>query len=328
MRRLLAGIAIFTVVLFGGAAANAAGTAAGTDITNKATVTYTVGAATMTANSNTTTLKVAELLNVSVTWQDAGSIQVSPGATNQAATFRVTNTGNGTETFPLSLNAAIPGDNFDPVFVKMYFDSNNNGVYDAGTDSAYAAGTNDPTLAADAKVTVFVLDDIPAGLADAAAGKVGLTATAKTGSGAAGTVIAGAGDGGTDAVVGTSGATQTAQATYVVANITVTVAKAQAVQNDPVFGTKPVPGATIRYTITVTVTGTGTAVGVVITDPIPANTTYTAGTLTLNGATLSDAKDGDKGDVGGTTAGTATVAVGDLTSASLAQTITFDVKIN
>src|SRR5262245_28485213 len=45
----------------------AAGTAANTPITNSAQVSYTVGGAPVTVNSNTTTLNVAEILNVNVT---------------------------------------------------------------------------------------------------------------------------------------------------------------------------------------------------------------------------------------------------------------------
>lgn len=107
----------------------------------------------------------------------------------------------------------------------------------------------------------------------------------------------------------------------------VSVAKS-AVVNDQSGGDKAVSGATITYALAVTVSGNGTAAGLVITDPIPANTTYTAGTLRLDGASLSDAKDGDEGDVGGTTAGTVTVTLGEMTGASGTKTITFDVKIN
>ena len=46
------------------------------------------------------------------------------------------------------------------------------------------------------------------------------------------------------------------------------------------------PGATVEYTLTVTVAGSGTAVGVALADAIPANTTYTAGTLDSTNATV------------------------------------------
>jgi hypothetical protein len=69
-------------------------------------------------------------------------------------------------------------------------------------------------------------------------------------------------------------------------------------------------------------------VGVVISDPVPVNTTPVAGTLRLNNSLLTDAADADAGDVNATTAGTVTVRLGDLNSASPVQTITFEVKIN
>ena len=61
-------------------------------------------------------------------------------------------------------------------------------------------------LAADAFINVFVVNDIPAGVVDGNIGRSRLTAEARTGTGAPGTTFAGAGVGGTDAVVGTTGA--------------------------------------------------------------------------------------------------------------------------
>lgn len=48
-------------------------------------------------------------------------------------------------------------------------------------------------------------------------------------------------------------------------------------------------GETLRYTITVQNTGTDNATGVDIVDQIPANTTYVAGSTTLNGVAVPDA---------------------------------------
>jgi len=47
-------------------------------------------------------------------------------------------------------------------------------------------------------------------------------------------------------------------------------------------------GETLRYRITVQNLGTDNATGVTITDLVPANTTYVAGSTTLNGATIAD----------------------------------------
>ena len=90
-------------------------------------------------------------------------------------------------------------------------------------------------------------------------------------------------------------------------------------------GNQPIPGATLRYTITAT--ASGAANNVVVIDALPANTAFIPSTLKLNNAALTDAADTDAGDVGGTTADTVTVKLGNLTGASSMQTITFDVKI-
>lgn len=330
MKHSLSLLAAFVLACMCATGVFAGGTPAGTDISNQATAQYTVGAGTLTANSNVNTIKVAEILNLTLTWQDAApGVTVTVGQTDRVTTYRLTNTGNGTETFGLTkADAGLGGDDFDPAVTAIYLDSNGNGAYDAGTDTLYAPGTNDPILARDGALTIFLLSSIPgAGPVDGDTGNVRLTAASTTGTGAPGTTFAGAGDGGGDAVVGSSGGSALDTGTYVVSGITVNVAKSAAV-TDPFGGTEPVPGATIRYTISVTATGAGTAVGVVITDPIPANTTSTAGTLTLNAAGLSDAAGDDAGDVGGTTAGTVTVSLGNMTNATPVQTITFDVTIN
>ncbi len=138
--------------------------------------------------------------------------------------------------------------------------------------------------------------------------------------------MAGAGDGGTDAVVGSSGGSADGIGTYVASTVVVSVVKS-AVIADPFGGAEPVPGAVISYSIAVTVSVSGPALSVVITDLIPADTTYNTGTLTLNAAPLTDAADADAGDVGGTTPGTVTVNLGDLPVGSL-ETVAFEVTIN
>jgi large repetitive protein len=48
------------------------------------------------------------------------------------------------------------------------------------------------------------------------------------------------------------------------------------------------PGDTLQYTITLTNSGATQATGVVLTDPVPANTSYVANSLQINGAALAD----------------------------------------
>ncbi|MEM1261887.1 MAG: hypothetical protein AAGH76_05795 [Pseudomonadota bacterium] len=328
MRRCgaLAAIAATTLVV---GPAFAAGTLAGTDISNTAVVTFDLAGTTVTQDSNTVTLTVAETLDVAVVVQ-SGQTSVDAGQTGAELLYTVTNTGNGSESFRLDFNndfIADPAVDFNPVgqTPAIYFDTDGSGDFSPG-DTPYSAGVNDPVLAADASVAVLIVNDIPAGLNNGDIGRSALIATATTGSGAAGTAFAGQGTGGVDAVVGASGATQTVTGEYVVSEVTLTAVKS-AVVTDPFGGTQPVPGATITYTIVVDVVGTGTATGAAVADPIPANTTYVANSLQLNSGALSDAVDGDAGELDSSAAPTIVVRLGDVTQASGTQTIQFTVQI-
>jgi uncharacterized repeat protein (TIGR01451 family) len=322
-------VVLGATVWFPASIAHAAGTPAGTMISNKATVRYTIGSNTFTQDSNTNTIAVDEIVNNAVTWQDAPpGVTVSPGQANRILTMRLTNIGNATDAYTLLANTAIAGDNFDPTLVNIYLDTNGNNIYDPGIDQLYIPAANDPALGPDRSLTIFVLCNIPSsGISDGNIGRALLNAVSKTGIGAPGTTFPGVGPGGTNAVIGASGGRSSATGAYVVSGASVNISKT-AVVLDQYGGSQPITGATIRYTLAITAAGSGSAIGVVISDPIPPTTTYTLGTLKLNNISLSDALDADAGDVGGTTAGTVTVRLGDLTSASPVQTITFDVKIN
>jgi uncharacterized repeat protein (TIGR01451 family) len=307
--------------------AHAAGVPAGTTINNTAEVTYNVGSVPTTTTSNTASVTVAEILNVVVTAQTP-SVAVAAGNTQQVLVFLVTNTGNGPEALRLNLNSVIGGDQFDPTpsANSIYLDNDRNGVISAG-DTAYVVGTDTPVLAADGDLMVLLVNDIPTTVVDTNLGFSRLTADARTGTGAPGTTFAAQGQGGTDAVVGTTGADGDAQAQYLVAGVTVNALKSQTVA-DQFGGNRPIPGATINYTIVVSATGSGSATGMVFNDNIPANTTYTAGTLRLNGTLLSDGVDPDAGVFENAPTPRVRVALGTLTQASGSQTITFAVRID
>jgi hypothetical protein len=144
----------------------AVGVPAGTSINNTAQVNYTVGAVSATATSNTSTVTVAEILDVVVTMQTP-SVSVIAGANQQDMLYSVTNTGNGPETFRLQMSSVIAGDEFDPTPAapSIYFDTDASGDLSPG-DVPYVVGSNDPVLDADAFVTILVVNDIPAGVID------------------------------------------------------------------------------------------------------------------------------------------------------------------
>ena len=326
MKHLLKLLALGCLGLISSQSVWALGTAAGVDITNTATAAYTVGTTPLTASSNPVVTTVDELLNVTAVGQDAGSqVTVASGAVDQVQTYLVTNTGNGTDSYSLTaLNQA--GDDFDTVTSVIYLDDGD-GVFNASLDTLLD-GSNDPSLVPDAAgaITVFVVSEMQQSLSDGAIATIDLVVDSNTAVNVPGTVVAGAGDGGTDAVVGSSGGTATATEDYIVSSVAVALLKSATIV-DPFGGTEPVPGSTITYSIAVTVTGGGTATGVIISDPIPVNTTYVTSSMALDGSGLTDPVDIlDDADFNVTTAGVITVNLGNLTAGT--QTITFNATIN
>ena len=306
---------------FGASVAHAAGVAAGTQIANTATATYDSGAASVSIQSNTVTVRVDELLNVAVSSLSANPTAAAAGTT--VLTYQITNTGNGPESFDLSADPAVSGNSFDPALQSIAYDTNGNGVYDPGTDIILATGAPTPAIAPDNALTVFVLTTLPGTATDGQTGQVRLTATSTTGSGTPGTVFTGQGAGGGDAVVGASTALDDALATEIARLAAVNLTKSATIL-DP-FGTQqPVPGAIVTYSLLAMVSGAGMASNLNVTDVIPVGTTYQPNTLTLDGSALSDGVDGDAGQA--SSAGIA-VNLGALAGGT-SKTVAFKVKIN
>ena len=321
-RAALPAFAALGAICFSSQPAFAAGTLAGTNIENIATASYDTGSGTIDIQSNTATILVDELLDVTVASSDPGDVATTPGATNAVLTFRVTNNGNGPEAFRFTPNVANGGDDFDPTLSQIIIDTNNNGVYDAGVDTVYVAGTNDPILAPDQSVNVFILTNIAPTQTNGQRANVSLVAAAVTGTGAPGTTFTAAGEGGGDAVVGTSGADSEANAYLRVDAASVALAKSATVA-DPFGGSNAVPGSTITYTIVATVSGEGSLSNLIINDPIPAGTTYVPGSMTLQAASLTDAADADAGNFNGTRV---SVSLGTV-AAGQTRTVTFQTVI-
>ena len=301
--------------------AHAGGVKAGTLIENTASATYDGGAGPVTIPSNTITVKVDELLDVTVTSRDSGPVSAAPGSA--VLTFELTNTGNGPEAYTLTANPAVAGNDFDTTVNGIAVDTNGNGVYDPGVDQMLTGPATTAAIAADASLTVFVLVTIPGGVADGDQSDVSLLAEAVTGTGAPGTAFAGQGAGGGNAIVGSTGANATATGSLSVGITDVDLIKSATVR-DPFGGTGIVPGATITYAIRAEVRGSGSVSDLVVTDAAPADTTYVAGSLKLDGATLTDAADADAGRFG--TSGIS-VDLGTVSGGS-SHTVTFQVTID
>jgi len=307
--------------------ANAAGTAVGTVIDNFADVTFEINGTPATQSSNIVSLIVAERIDVVVTPQ-SGQVLVTAGESDRSLLFTLSNTGNGSEQFVLAIDSVLNGDDFDPVpaVPPIYFDTDGSGDFSAG-DVAYTPGVNDPVLVADESVDLLLVNDIPGSALNDQLGRSELTASSATGTGNPGDAFPGQGDGGVDAVVGTSGGTAAQFGEYRVSDVQLAIVKAVAV-SDEFGGQNPIPGATLTYTVTVEVTNTGTAVNALFSDVVPTGTTYTANTITLNTGALTDAIDADAGELDTGGAPTVVVRFGDLTQADGVQTVEFQVTID
>ena len=228
-----------------------------------------------------------------MTRQSSDGFRFGAGDLNRALLFRLTNTGNGSETFPLTIDNLVAGDNFDPQAAApaIYFDSDGSGDL-SPADIAYVPGSNDPTLAPDASIGVLLVNNIPASIADGALGRSRLHARAATAPVHRARRSTGRAPAGTDAVAGRTADRQTRSAKYLVGDVQVILAKSVTVI-DPAGGVTPVPGARLSYQIVVNVTGSGVAHGFVLTDPVPTGTAYSVGSLRLNSLALSDGADAD-----------------------------------
>lgn len=336
--------------------AHAAGTSAGTIISNFASATYTQNGVTSTRNSNINAFMVDDKVSFTLTAADAANVTISPSGRGYM-TYVLTNTGNAPHDY--TLNAAVTGTlDFTPAASPMFY-TDTAGTIPLPIDPNAGGLPYISALAPDSSRTVYMFITAPAQLTDgqqvnylvtaesyqpanpgsinppmksSAQAAIDFTANKNTALLFRHVVLADAHGNGGDldrdgryAVIAKDGSGNTIG--FRAQTIAVNIVKSATV-SDRSGGNQPASGATIHYALSVTASGSGTAFGVAVTDPIPANTTYTAGTLRLNGTALSDAADSDAGDAGGTTAGTLTVKVGDMTSSSPAQTITFDVKID
>ncbi|MBO9712194.1 hypothetical protein [Sphingomonas sp.] len=334
-------------------------TAAGTSVNNQASVSYDVGGSTQTVSSNVATFVVDKKINLAVAEVGGAVTQTALGATNQVTTFTVTNLSNSVQDFrldPDQQTISIPllgTDNFDVTNMRAFVDSNGNGVYDAGVDTA----TYIDELAPDATVTVFIVANIP-NTPGADTAIVSLNAVAATG-GSTGVL-------GAD-VVATSILTADSSSTveivfadgsgpldlarngqgrafdaYHISTAVVTLSKASHVVSDPVnllLNPHAIPGATIEYCMTIANAGPGIATNVAVADNVPANTTFVPGSISVGTAGLgcillgtteddnntgSDESDPFGGSFDGTTVRATLPSVAPLTSYA----VSFRVTVN
>lgn len=313
-------------------------TTAGSTVSNTASVDFKVGTvAQTTVPSNTYDFVVDRKVNVTVT-ADNTPLSVAPGATGNVLAFTVTNESNATLDFTVSglqsasttvLSPAVYADSFDMDNFQFFVDTNGDGNYTAGTDTA----TSISGLTAGNSIKVFAIAKTPNAPANGSYAGVEVLVTAKELGGGAITATAGAdtvgtmdtvfadgdgplaADGNRDGKISVYGA-------YKIATASISVNKSATVISDPVNNTtnpKAIPGAVVEYCLVVKNAGDASAADIVLTDAIPAETTYVsssiragvAGTDTSctsgTGTGQSDAADADDGEHTGAGKGAVTV---------------------
>lgn len=278
-------------------------TRAGTTVTNVATMQVGVDAATTTLSSNPVTLLIAERLDVALT--RSGNERVDIGAGGVAVPVLLANRGNGREAFDVVASLSDATARLRLIAV----DVNGNGRYDPETDVALTNGRTAELDPAAALRLLVVVDPVGS---DVTAATLTVQARAVTGSGANGTVFAGQGEGGGDAVTGPTEAHATLVVPIGVAGGSgPMLVKTQTVRA-PDGSSRPINGAIVTYRLEARFAGPAAAVR--IDDPVPQGTAYVAGSLTLDAARLSDARDGDVGHADD--AGVA-VTLGDIAGAGI-----------
>jgi uncharacterized repeat protein (TIGR01451 family) len=299
-KQLLGAVSAIALVAMTSAPALAQGTSAGTTIRNEVTVTYNVSGIAQNAATASDEFTVDRRVNVNVTFVGSAT-SVTPGQDDAVLAFDVTNLSNST--VDLDLDAALRNGAAGNISnFRIYRDTNNNRVLDAGE---LAAGTityldEVGSSASGVTVGVIVLADIGIDAVNADTFDVALTANAHAGgtAGSLGTelVESAANTAGIDTVLfdgqGDTDALRDGAfsdtGTYTVAGAVVTVAKSSRVVSDPVNGTsnpKAIPGATVEYCITVAnaAGAAASASDVAVSDDLPFDVTFVANSIFVNG---------------------------------------------
>jgi uncharacterized repeat protein (TIGR01451 family) len=328
--------------------AYAAGTTAGSTITNTVTVNYQVGGIAQNAVSDSESFTVDRKVNLTVAEVGNATTSASPGQNDVATTFTVTNTSNAPLDFGLAATQLSGGtaahggaDNFDATSVRIFLDDGD-GSFDSGdTQITYL-----DQVAADAIRTVHVVVNVPLGRVTGDVAGVRLTATAaeSTAAGSLGATVtqtSGANTSGVDTVFADTNANGNSardgidfdEDDYTVAAAAISVTKVSTIISDPFNGTtdpKMIPGATVEYCAQISNAAGGTsATNVSISDTLPADTTYDSGfgilvDGTVSGATCSGGSAGGSYDSG---TRTITAPVSDI-AAGAARAVRFRVTVN
>ena len=318
-------VAIAAMMLLAMVAAQAAGTAAGTQIDNNATLSYSVGGVVQatTIPSNTDSFVVDRKIDFLVTNDDTQLIEVVPGQTSALTTWTLKNESNDDVNFTIDVDNLTNGetiyggqDSGKDVsnIVIEYYDGSQWQTYNSG---------NKLLIAPDNNISLRVKADIPPTptVANGDIMNIYMTATAVDGNGVD---LQNTGDsngkdrqGTVDTVLAESASVNPGSAAYdgkysawggyKVVSATLDVTKISCVVKDPVsdsgnapssYSPKRIPGATILYVFDINNTGSADATGLNLTDVLNSSLDDTSvanvqiDTNATSGATACSCNDG------------------------------------
>ncbi len=309
-------MAAVAVAFSAAGAAHAAGTDAGTSVSNSFTLDYDVGGVSQTqidTSGAPTTFTVDRKVDVTVSTSVNAS--VSPGETGAELVYGVTNTGNDNIAYRLSLTD-VGADSFDigTYTARYYADAGGDGIFtpgvdDAGAGTAYTLGAGvTADVAPDATVWVVISGDVPGtatngqtdgvilvadsyyptasldGAYSATPGTNVTTAASNTMNGEADSVLA---DGAGDSDAANDGA-HSSTGTYTVSAASLTASKTVAVvatnpvdcATDAISGGFATPGACVEYVISAAnaAGASAAATNIAISDILPDEVQYISAT--------------------------------------------------
>jgi len=264
---LVAGSAAFI------SSAHAAAPAAGTNISNVASATYTDSTgASKTVNSNIVTTTVSPVGSITLV---ANRTATANANALVSLSHTLTNNGNSTDTITLSVAniANGSGDDYDFSGLKVYLDTNNDGTPD-GAPVATGNGTGTITLAAGQSVNLIVEGTTSATAAASNTGQWTLNAVS----------------GRTDVVTGGALTASNTDTVTIINGAVISLTKSASVSL--IDATKATPAdREVTYTLVYKNTGNSVANNVLVTDVLDAKLEYVTGSAQLMGVGQTDADD-------------------------------------
>ena len=297
MNKILSMVAIMALSTM---AVNAAGTTAGTDVSNTATLSFTVGGVAQTdVTSAPDIFTVDKKIDFILTHEDSPKhLIVVAGKQGSERSFKLVNESNDIQKFSVAVNDLV-GSTYDGQVDSAEMQNLEISIDGGTTWGVGPVLTAD--IVADASLTVLVRGDVLIDATDGEVMNIQLEATAVKSDGTAEISTTGADDKGAEDTVLAEGAgisdfgntnfdgKYSAWAGYLINTPNLTLAKNSCVISDSVNGVstdaKRIPGAKVLYILDINNAGTSTdATGVTISDVLPA---------TLDASSIANLKQDD-----------------------------------